>query len=333
MKFVSLYGAKNNIDVPMLDEQTPSFMGLPVARTREDLKGTDIAIIGVPYDTPPSAGRDPDSWKDFRLSPRAVRINSMRYGGYLPEYDLDVLEHLRVVDYGDAEIVADVDQSMRNVAEKVIHVLEAGARPITLGGFSPCSSYAVASGFSQRTAGRIGTLSLDAHGDCSDMSLAGARGPNGSTWEARMWDHFPNIDPTRHSEIGMRGPRNRREMVEKYKRVGARLFTAAEVSRRGIEVVCTEALDKSFDGTERTWFHFDMDVLDLGATPEWGDEPLGLSARECVHVVEQAGRRGLDGLSFVFVAPKAGPAAIVIYSCVYYMAGLVLGKSDLQARK
>lgn len=125
----------------------------------------------------------------------------------------------------------------------------------------------------------------------------------------------------------MRGPRNRRAMVEKYKSVGARMFSAAEVHKRGIEAVCAEALDKSFDGVERTWFHFDLDVLDIGAVPEWGDEPLGLSARECIHTVEQAARRGLDGLSFVFVAPKAGTSAIVIYTCVYYMAGLVLGKT------
>lgn len=326
MKFVSLLNAVSNTEVPMLDEHTPSFMGLPIARTKADLKGADVAIIGIPYDTPPSTGRDPDSWKDFRLAPRVIRVNSMRYGGYLPEHDLDVFEHLRVVDYGDAEITSDVNESMRNVMEKVRDVIEAGARPITLGGFSPCSSYAVVGGLAQQTEGRVGTLSLDAHGDCTDASLGGDRSPNGSTWEARMWEHFPNVDPTRHSEIGMRGPRNRRAMVEKYKAVGARMFPAAEVHKRGIEAVCAEALDKSFDGVERTWFHFDLDVLDIGAVPEWGDEPLGLSARECIHTVEQAARRGLDGLSFVFVAPKAGTSAIVIYTCVYYMAGLVLGK-------
>ena len=159
----------------------------------------------------------------------------------------------------------------------------------------------------------------------NSLGQDGNRDPNGSTWEARMWDHFENIDPTRHCEIGMRGPRNRREMVEKYRSVGARLFTAAEVHRRGIADVTDEALERSFSGVERTWFHFDMDVLDIGAVPEWGDEPLGLSVRECVHVVHEAGKRGLSGLSFVFVAPEPGTSAVVAYTCVYYMAGLVLG--------
>jgi agmatinase len=327
MTYVSVLSKMTDTEVPMIDADTPSFMGLPVARTKADLTGADIAIIGVPYDTPPSAGRDPNSWAGFRTAPRVTRINSMRYAGYLPEFDLDVLEHLRVVDYGDAEIVADVKQSTDNVIRKVEEAIEAGVRPITLGGFSPCASYAVAGGIANRTDGKVGTISLDAHGDCVDRSLGkdGSREPNGSTWEARMWDHFANIDPTRHCEIGMRGPRNRREMVEKYRNVGARLFTSAEVHRRGIEAITSEALDGTFAGASRTWFHFDMDVLDIGAVPEWGDEPLGLSARECIHVVHEAGKRGLSGLSFVFVAPQPGTSAIAIYACVYYMAGLVLG--------
>ena len=114
-------------------------------------------------------------------------------------------------------------------------------------------------------------------------------------------------------------------MVEKYRDVGARLYTSAEVYERGIKPITAEAMDKSFSDASRTWFHFDMDVLDIGAVPEWGDEPLGLSARECVHVVHEAGKRGLSGLSFVFVAPHPGTSAIAIYTTVYYMAGLVLG--------
>ena len=137
MKFTSLLSVQSKTDVPMLDAETPSFMGLPIAKTKEDLTGADIAIIGVPYDTPPSTGRDPDSWKDFHLAPRATRINSMRYGGYLPEYDLNVLQHLRIVDYGDAAICR-----RRHPKHTQRHGEGRGRssrRLITLGGFSPSS--------------------------------------------------------------------------------------------------------------------------------------------------------------------------------------------------
>ena len=38
-----------NVVVPMLDRETPSFMRIPVARTHKDLEGADAAIIGAPY--------------------------------------------------------------------------------------------------------------------------------------------------------------------------------------------------------------------------------------------------------------------------------------------
>ena len=76
-----------------------------------------------------------------------------------------------------------------------------------------------------------------------------------------------------------------------------------------------------------------MDVLDLGEVPDWGDEPLGLSAWDVTKIVHEAGRRGLDSLSFVYVAPRSSAtAAIVSYVVVYLMAGWVLGGHVGKAR-
>ncbi len=36
-------------DFPMLEEDMPTFMGVPHARTAEDLAETDVVIIGAPY--------------------------------------------------------------------------------------------------------------------------------------------------------------------------------------------------------------------------------------------------------------------------------------------
>jgi arginase family enzyme len=141
-----------------------------------------------------------------------------------------------------------------------------------------------------------------------------------------MWDHFPNVDPTHHAEIGMRGPRNVREMVETYRKKGAHFYPAARVREMGIDALCRDALPRVFEGTERTWLHLDMDVLDIGVVPDWGDEPLELSAWDVVKVVHEAGKAGLDALSFVYVAPRSDAiSALVSYIVVYYLAGLVLG--------
>jgi agmatinase len=314
-------------EIPILREGVPSFLGMPVARSRKDLEGADAVVIGVPYDRPPTAGRPAGQWAGFRDAPVNVRKGSLRYRGYVPEHDLDVFEHLKLVDYGDAEIIdTDLPRSIDNVARKVQDAVEAGARPITLGGFSPCASYAVVKGVAAATRGRVGVVSLDAHGDCLDVEPGKGRDPGSATWEHRMWDHFPSVDPTRHIEIGMRGPRNVREMVETYRKKGAHFYPAARVREMGIDAICREAVARAFADTERTWLHLDMDVLDIGAVPDWGDEPLGLSVWEVVKVIHECAKAGLDALSFVYLAPRSDAiSAVASYIVVYYLAGLVLG--------
>ena len=333
-RFISLYSQMSGTEIPTIREGVPSFLGVPVARTSADLAGADVAIIGVPYDRTPTAGRPTDQWAGYRDAPVNVRKSSLRFRGYLPEYDLDVFEHLRVVDYGDAEITDDLPRSIENVARKVQDAIEAGCRPVTIGGFSPCASYAAIKGIAAATNRTVGVISLDAHGDCLDREPGGSREPGSATWEARMWDHFPNVDPTHHVEIGMRGPRNLREMVETYRRKGAHWVPAAEVRRQGIQSICETELPHAFSGCAYTWLHLDMDVLDIGAVPDWGDEPLGLSAWEVTKVVYEAGHRGLNGLSFVYVAPKsAAIAALISYVTVYFMGGLVLGQKSKLRQK
>lgn len=326
-RFVSWSSLTQGLEVPVLREGVPSFLGVPVARTPRDLAGADAAIIGVPYDRPATAGRPANQWSGYRHAPTHVRLHSLRFGGYLPELDLDVFEHVRLVDYGDAEMVeGDLGRGIENVARKVQEVVEAGCRPITLGGFSPCASYAAVKGMAAATPGRVGVISLDAHGDCLDAEPGGTRDPGSATWEARMWDHFPNVDPTRHVEIGMRGPRNVRQMVQTYRTKGAHLYPAAAVRQMGVDALCREALPLAFRGTERTWLHLDMDVLDIGALPNWGDEPLALSTWEVAKVVHEAGKAGVDALSFVYDAPESPAAsAVVCYVVAYLLAGWVLG--------
>ena len=327
-RFVSKFSQISGNEIPIIRPGVPTFLGVPHARTPRDLEGADAAIIGVPYDRPATSGRPAGQWSGYREAPADVRRFSLRYAGYVPELDLDTFEHVRLVDYGDAEIVDDVDQSSENVTRKVREVLAAGCRPITLGGFSPCSSYSVAKGVAAETRGTVGVISLDAHGDANDTEYGpqGNRAPSSATWEARMWDHCPNIDPRRHVEIGMRGPRNTRAVVNTYRSKGAHLYPSATVRRMGADALCLEALPHAFSGTERTWLHLDMDVLDIGEVPDWGDEPLGLSAWDVTKVVQEAGRSGLDSLSFVYVAPGSSSiAAVVSYVVVYLMAGWVLG--------
>ena len=309
---------------------------MPIAHNPAELRGADVALLGIPQGATASPGRDPREWSDYGRAPADVRRQSLRYGGYIPEIDIDVFEHLKVVDYGDAEIVADdPDRSVENTVRKVRQVIEAGCRLITIGGCVPAANYAVARGVAEATDGRIGTISFDAHGDVLD-DLGGAAGnlkPGPGTWMRRLWEHCPNVDRRCHVEIGMRGPRNVRAMVETYKANGGLLYPAAAVRQRGIEDVCAEAFPHAFTGMERIWFSLCMDVLDIGEIPDWGDEPLGLSGADVAHAVHAAARAGAAAFAIHFVAPDSpGAARLCCYLCVYIMAGWVLGPNPRKSR-
>ncbi|MGH6953587.1 MAG: arginase family protein [Alphaproteobacteria bacterium] len=327
--FTSLRTALYGGEVPIVRDDVPSFLGVPVARTPEELRGFDVAVIGVPQGAAASPGRDPAEWSDYGRAPAFVRRQSLRYGGYLPEHDLDVFDRLKVVDYGDAELPADdPERAIENVARMVAEVIESGCRLVTIGGCVPTANYAVAKGIARATAGKVGTISLDAHGDCLD-SLGGPAGstrPGPGTWQRRLWEHCQNVDRARHVEIGMRGPRNVREMIETYRRNGALVYPMAAVSGRGIAAVCQDAFPHALEGTERAWFSLCMDVLDLGAIPDWGDEPFGLSVAEVLKAVHEAGKAGVDALAIQFVAPDSpGAARVACYAVIYLLAGWILG--------
>jgi agmatinase len=81
---------------PLLEVDTPTFMGQPHAVTPKDLEGADVVIIGAPYVA---------SWQEYAgvaksewiAGPKRVRQQSIRYqSGYVQDFDLDVFEHLRV---------------------------------------------------------------------------------------------------------------------------------------------------------------------------------------------------------------------------------------------
>src|SRR5207253_1910312 len=114
---------------------------------------------------------------EWIAGPKRVRQQSVRYAsGYVQDFDLDIFDHLKVVDYGDALIPPEVierptvDNILRAqaaVEDKVNHVLMAGAIPIVIGQNSPCGSYAIVKPIAERTQGNVGVISLDTHWDAA----------------------------------------------------------------------------------------------------------------------------------------------------------------------
>ncbi len=82
-----------------------------------------MAFLGIPWRAPNPEGRSAINYEGSLLTPTYFRSNSSSFGGYLPELELDVFEHLEMVDLGDADIVADMATSLGNVESRVAEAI------------------------------------------------------------------------------------------------------------------------------------------------------------------------------------------------------------------
>lgn len=328
---------------PLIEEDMPTFMCQPHAKTPEDLKGADAVIIGAPYATSPTdeyAGVKKTIWLE---ATKRVRQQSARYrSGYIQDFDLDIFEHLKVVDYGDADIAPEANTSQEPevilaaqaaVEVKVNHALDAGALPIVIGQNSPCGSYAIAKCVSEHTQGDVGVVSLDTHWDAAriDTVTMDPRIAGGGSWLQKMLEFQPNISAKHLIEIGPRGMLETPDIIRELIGNGARFISGWHLRQMGIEEVC-KAMDHAYNGTDAVYAHFDMDVIG-GSGPAPGDilgelaEPIGMTDYEAIRIAHELGLRGVDGFSFICIPP--GSAVIyrlIVYIIMFMLAGKAMAR-------
>ena len=331
--------------VPMIEADMPTFMARPHVTDPAQLKGTDFVIIGAPYVAgwTDYAGVSKEEWL---AAPRRIRQQSIRYGsGYIQDFDLDLFEHLKVVDYGDAEIPPEsltkptADNVLRAQAavEKKVHdVLSVGAIPIVISQNSPCGSFAIAKAVSESTSGKVGAISLDTHWDIAplDKLTMDPRIAGSDSWLYKTYEFLENFDPKNLIEIGPRGLLENKEVVREFLAKGAHFYPMWKVrTELGTDGLCKE-LQHAYSGTDTVYVHFDMDVIG-GAGPAPGDilgdlaEPIGMTDYEVLRIAHEIGRRGLAAMSFICIPP--GSAVIyrlIVYVIAYLMAGVALARNQ-----
>ena len=322
-KIVTSTRVKNKI-FPRLAEDMPTFLGVPVALSPKDLEGADVVIIGAPFAAgwgDQYQGVDKTLWL---AGPKRVRQQSIRYTGYVQDFDLDVLETLKVVDFGDADIppeanyVATVENILRAQAAvevKVNMVLDAGAIPIVIGQNSPPGSYAIAKPIAERSKGNVGVISLDTHWDARpiDHATADPRIAGSGSWKKKLYEFHKNVTVPNLVEAGERGMLEDKTYVRKFVSEGAHFVPMWRIRAEfGLEGLI-KLLDKAYEGTSDVYVHFDMDVLG-GAGPAPGDilgelaEPIGMTDFEVIRCALEIGKRGFTGASFICIPPNSAAA-------------------------
>lgn len=336
-----------SVKFPQIDSETPSFMRLPLAKSRKELNGADAAIIGAPYVAGwgEYGGVGKDEWL---AAPKRVRQQSARYAsGYVQEFDIDVFEYLNVVDYCNAAIPPEVNDAptaenillaQAAVEDKVSDCLAVGAVPIVIGQNSPCGSYAIAKPIAERSVGKVGCICLDTHWDAKplDRLTKDPRIAGSGSWKHKMYEFHKNMDKHNLVEIGERGMLEDKEMVRAWVDEGTNFYPLWRMRREfGIDGICEE-LRHAYAGTDSVFVHFDMDVLG-GAGPGPGDtlgelaEPMGMTDYEVIRIAHAIGKRGLDGFSFACIPPgSALTYRTIVYVVMYLLAGIAITKKEAQ---
>ena len=281
----------------ILYADVPSFMRVKVAKVKEDIFEHDAAILGVPFD-----GVTTFRSGDTRLAPQEIRKYSLLFGGYIIELGINVLKNVRVVDYGDVDVVpGDTTLTNRRVFERVRQIVEAGAIPLVLGG-DHWISYPIVKAVTESSDGKIGVIHFDSHNDLMD-EYKGDRETRASPM--RRIAELAGVKSQNIVQIGIRGARNPEDQLLIAKRLGIKVFTIKDVESEGIESVSEEALRIAWDGMDSVYVTVDIDVVDPAFAPGTNSlEPGGLTSREIIQALRIVGKFGFSGFDIVEVAQR-----------------------------
>jgi agmatinase len=265
------------------------------APATRDLAGVDVAVVGAPFDSGGAIR------VGARFGPGAIREQSKLYlrrhhrvRGFSP------FDRLRVVDYGDAEVIPElIERSFAMIAETVAPIHAAGAVPLALGG-----DHAVTLPLLRAAAARHGPLALvhfDSHQDVVDSYYGGeVRYNNGTVFRRAVEEGL--VDPAASIQLGMNGtvfpgmrPRDSEEL-------GFRVVPVEELAAMSPGAV--GAMIRERVAGRPAYVSFDIDVVDASAAPGTGaPEVGGLMPREVIAIVRALHGLDIRGLDLVEVNP------------------------------
>ena len=297
----------------------PTFLNLPVLENKQDLAQMDVAVMGVPWEGGCTIG----GYSSCTDGPKSIRSASIRYTGYLPDFDLDCFSQLKAGDYGDIAVQnGNYEFTFGEIRKKVGEIYDAGAVPIILGGDHGIA-YPTISELAKRHPGKVGVLHFDAHLD--NYSNFGDDPYSRCSPFYRLYND-PNMDPTKIVHIGIRGPRNHQEEFNNAKKYGANVILCREIKKNGWEASIKKAIELASKDTEVMYVTICADSLDAAFMPQGPQDMGGLTSFELLMMVHEAGLAGARALDFVEIYPDAyslQPASHVgCWLALYFLNGV-----------
>ena len=183
---------------PLDAREIPRFAGIRTFMREPhttDLAGVDAAVYGIPFDTATTYRTG------TRFGPEAIRSASALLRPYNPALEVNVVETLSIVDYGDLPVSpGDTERTYGQIEAGLTPLVEAGVFPLALGGDHSITLAELR--VLARKHGPLALVQLDAHGDTWDEYF-GQRYFHGTTFKRAVEEKL--IDPAASVQAGLRG--------------------------------------------------------------------------------------------------------------------------------
>jgi agmatinase len=257
-----------------------------------DLAGVDAAVYGIPFDTATSFRTG------TRFGPEGIRSASALLRPYNPALDVNVVETLSIVDYGDVPVSpGDTERTYGQIEEALAPLLDAGVFPLALGG-----DHSITLAELRALAGRHGPLALvqlDAHGDTWDEYF-GQKFFHGTTFLRAHEEGL--IEPAASVQAGLRGSLYGPDDLGSARELGFTVLSCDELRELG--PAGYGDLVRARTGGHPVFLSFDIDVLDPAFAPGTGTpEAGGLTTAEALSFLRALRGIELAGADVVEVSP------------------------------
>lgn len=251
----------------------------------------DIAIFGIPYD------RKSSYLSGSAEGPHAIRAASTGKAiNAWTEPGINLEDVVTIVDLGDVDTTGDFSEISGRVEERILEILEKGARPIVLGGDHSIALPVVRAMGKRHSS--LDILHFDAHPDL---------------YEELYGDRFSHACPfARILDEGL---------AENLVQVGIRAATGEHTNKAAAFGVRTVAMKDWKDDLALTFSNplhisFDMDALDPAFAPGVSHhEPGGLSTRQAINFLHRL-EADIVGMDVVEVNPARDVSGITAAAAV-----------------
>lgn len=244
---------------------------------------SDVGLIGVPFDEAIVAG---GGRSGAQAGPEAIRKE---------------LKQLKIVDFGDVEVVAgDTIRTHQRVTEMVTTVLEKGIFPIVIGGGHDLS-FATIRALAEHSKGQVGGINVDAHLDVRPVKDGVIS--SGTPFRRALEELGGKVEGKRFVELAVSEKINAEEHHQYLRDKGAKVMTLFEFREKGMDDVMDQAL---LQVGETAFFDIDIDVVQRDFAPGCSAPALvGLTSDEIVKIAFRAGKASnIKLFNLMEVSPK-----------------------------